>query len=138
MSSHKKGDAVNETALFHAALPRHGVKRLAQLACVPVETARHWMYRHFSTARQREIAHQLLAEMDRQDREERAAARRWLREKAGINAVTAPGDATESAVGGPLAADMASAGAGVAADMAGPAPPLRRRLARRLAEFAER
>lgn len=127
MSSHKKVEsAVSEAAVIRAIWPGGRTKRLARLCGVPLGTAHEWLYRHLSAARQREIARALLAEMDRQDREERAAARVRLAEMAGIDAVVAVGDA------------MAGAGAGVAADpgAAAAAGSRRRRIARRLAEYA--
>lgn len=130
MSSHKTGEGVNATAHLQTALPRATAKRLARLADVPVETARHWVYRNFSTARQREIARLLLAEMQRQDREERAAAQQWLAEIAGGDEVASTGD--------PMAGELAGAGAAVAAEPPDALPSRRLRLARRLAGFVER
>ena len=84
MYSHKTGTSdVSEAAVIHAVLPRHSAKRLARLMSVPLETARSWLYRNLSSARRRELALALLAELDRQDAEERADARRQLKEMAG-------------------------------------------------------
>ena len=72
---------VNEGTVIRAALPSGGPKRLARLMDVPVETARHWWYRHLASSRRREVAAALLAEMDKQD-VERSALRRRLAEWA--------------------------------------------------------
>ena len=82
MSSHKMGEspvsaeAVIDAALLREVLPRHGPKRLARLMAVPVDTARHWFYRHLSAARCHELALKLLTELDEQDRRREAVRRR--------------------------------------------------------------
>jgi len=76
---------MTEVDAVRIALPGYTVKRLAALADVPLGTAHDWLYRHFSAARQPEIAPAALAEIDRQDSDERAAARRKLEEMAGIS-----------------------------------------------------
>jgi hypothetical protein len=72
---------VTDESIIRAALPYHGPKRLARLMAVPIETARHWYYKHMSSARRRELAMALLAEMDAQE-VERGAVRRRLAEWA--------------------------------------------------------
>jgi hypothetical protein len=59
------------------------MKRLARAMNVPIDTARHWLYRHFNTERRKELAENLLAEMDRQEIERSALRRKlaeWVRE----------------------------------------------------------
>jgi hypothetical protein len=43
------------------------MKRLARTMGVPLDTARHWLYRHFNTAQRKELAQALLKEMDEQE-----------------------------------------------------------------------
>ncbi|HEX3884774.1 MAG TPA: hypothetical protein VHW66_19125 [Stellaceae bacterium] len=82
MSSHKNCDStVSEAAIVRAVYPRHPMKRLAGAMSVPLDTARHWLYRRLSGARRRELALVLLAELDRQD-VERSSIRRRLAEWA--------------------------------------------------------
>lgn len=81
MSSPKPGETTVTTtneAVIRAVLPRNGPKLLARLLDSPIETARHWYYKHLSASRRREVALALLAEMDRQDAE-RANLRLQLR-----------------------------------------------------------
>ena len=79
---------MTDAATIRAVYPAHTMKMLARLMGVPLDTARTWLYRHLSAARRRELALALIAELDRQDAEERADARRQLLEMAGgINAV---------------------------------------------------
>lgn len=87
MDTHRKVERVNEAAAIRIALPRHPVKRLARLLGVPIGTAHDWIYRRLSVGRQQEIARAILAEMDREDAEERAAARRRLEVMAGVTGV---------------------------------------------------
>lgn len=57
--------------------PKDTLKWLARVLDVPFGTAKHWLYVKFSSARRRELAAALLAEMDREDIE-RSAIRRTL------------------------------------------------------------
>src|SRR4249920_1627847 len=68
---------MSEAELIRAVFPRHTMKLLARLFGVPIDTSRHWLYRHFSVARRPELAVRLLAVMDQQDRR-RAVVRRQL------------------------------------------------------------
>jgi hypothetical protein len=76
-----ESEAVNEAAAIRAVYPRHTMKSLARKMGVPLDTARHWLYRHFNTAQRRELARALLKEMDEQD-VGRSALRRTLAEWA--------------------------------------------------------
>ncbi len=71
---------MNDAAAIRAVYPRHTMKRLARVMGVPLDTARHWLFRKMSLSKERrhELALTLLAEFDRQDREERAVIRRQL------------------------------------------------------------
>lgn len=83
MSSHKPGEPVTtHEAVIRAVLPRNGPKLLSRLIDSPIETARHYYYKHLSAARRREVALALLAEMDEQDRK-REALRQHLQSMAG-------------------------------------------------------
>ena len=77
---------MTDAELVRAVYPRHTMKRLARAMGAPLDTARHWLYRKMSGERRREMAKLLLAEFDRQDREERAAVRQHLAEMAGMDA----------------------------------------------------
>ena len=84
MASHKNCEDAgmsDEAAAIRAVYPRHTMKRLAKLLGMPLETARHSLYRRFSSARRRELAVALLSEMDAQE-VERTAVRRRLAEWA--------------------------------------------------------
>lgn len=83
MDTHKTVESVSDAAAIRAVLPRHPVKRLARLLGLPLGTAHEWVYRNLCAARRRELALALIAELDRQDAEERADARRQLIEMAG-------------------------------------------------------
>lgn len=72
---------MSEAAAIRVVYRSHAMKEVARLMDVPVDTARTWIYRHFSTARRRELARALIAEMDAQD-VERDAVRRQLAEWA--------------------------------------------------------
>lgn len=74
-------DEMNEAAAVRAVMPRNTMKRLARMLNMPLDTARHNLYRRFSAARRQELARALLAEMDQQD-VERTALRRRLAEWA--------------------------------------------------------
>lgn len=52
-------------ALLAPELGRHWPKRLARYLGVPVETARHWVYRRAPMARRGDIADAIIAECDR-------------------------------------------------------------------------
>lgn len=84
MASHKSCDSddMTEAEVIRGIYPRHPMKRLAHTMRVPVDTARHWLYRRFSSDRRCELARALLAEMDRQD-VSRTAWRRQLVRWAG-------------------------------------------------------
>jgi hypothetical protein len=66
---------------IRAVYPRHTMKRLARAVGVPLDTARHWLYRHLSADRRREVATALLAQWDEEDRR-RAACRKYLERMA--------------------------------------------------------
>jgi hypothetical protein len=70
-------------AAVRTVFPKHTPKMLARTAGVPIATAKEWLYRRFSGERRRELARLLLAELDRQDAEERAQARELLQQMAG-------------------------------------------------------
>lgn len=72
---------VTEAGAIRAVYPRHTMKRLARAMGVPLDTARHWLYRHFNPAQRRDLARTLLADMDREDIG-RSAIRRQLAEWA--------------------------------------------------------
>jgi hypothetical protein len=72
---------VTDAALITAVFPRNTMKMLARLMGAPIDTARHWLYRHLSAERRREICARLLIEFDRQE-SERAEIRRQLAEIA--------------------------------------------------------
>jgi len=72
---------IDEAAAIRAVYPRHTMKMLARLLGMPLDTARHSLYRRFSSARRRELARALLAEMDAQE-VGRDAVRRRLAEWA--------------------------------------------------------
>ena len=72
---------IDEAAAVRAVYPRNTMKELARLLGMPLDTARHSLYRRFSSARRRELAQALLAEMDAQE-VERDAVRRRLAEWA--------------------------------------------------------
>ncbi len=79
MSSHKKCELLmNARALVREVFPTNGAKRLARLMGVPLDTAKHWMYRNLSNARRRELAEKLLLQLDEDDRR-RDETRRTLR-----------------------------------------------------------
>jgi len=71
--------SVTEADAIRAVYPRHSMKRLARSMGVPLDTARHWLYRHFNEAQRKELARALLKEMDEQD-VGRGALRRILAE----------------------------------------------------------
>jgi len=52
---------------FRLVYPRHTMKRLALAMNVPLDTARHWIYRGIAPRRRRELALALIAELDAQD-----------------------------------------------------------------------
>lgn len=82
MSSQQNCDSeVTEAGVIRAVYPRHTMKRLALAMGVPLDTARHWLFRKMSASRRRELALALLAEMDAQE-VERTALRRRLAEWA--------------------------------------------------------
>lgn len=68
---------MTEADAVRAVYPRHTMKALARATGAPLDTARHWLYRHFNPAQRRHLATTLLAEMDRQD-VDRSALRRRL------------------------------------------------------------
>jgi hypothetical protein len=74
-------EMIDEAAAIRAVYPRNTMKMLARLLGMPLDTARHSLYRRFSSARRRELAVALLAEMDAQE-VERGAVRRRLAEWA--------------------------------------------------------
>jgi hypothetical protein len=81
VSLHETGRSVSALALpIRTVLPRHTTKLLARLMDLNPETARRWLYYGPARHRRRELATALLAEMDRQDVEERAEARAAWRE----------------------------------------------------------
>lgn len=68
---------MNDGELIRAVLPRNTMKQLARMMNVPIDTARHWLYRNLSNARRQELAEKLLKQLDDDDRR-RAAARQTL------------------------------------------------------------
>ena len=78
MSSHSLCEwRVKVQGLIREVFPAHSAKRLARLMGVPLDTARHWLYRNLSNSRRRELAEKLLRQLDEDDRR-RAEARRQL------------------------------------------------------------
>jgi hypothetical protein len=79
MSSHQKceSDVTAATAFLPPELGRHWTKRLAHKMGVPVDTARHWIFRSMPAARRREIAFALIAECDRLEVLIADTRRRW-------------------------------------------------------------
>jgi hypothetical protein len=71
-----------DAALIRAVLPLKPRENLGVMLGCARSTVRSWMERGITTARRREVALALLAEMDRQD-EERAAWRAALKTMAG-------------------------------------------------------
>lgn len=76
MHPQEKVESVTDAAVIREVLPRHSVKRLAGLLNLPLGTAHEWIYRRLSSARRRELAGALLAEMDQQDVARTALRRR--------------------------------------------------------------
>lgn len=72
---------MNEADAIRAVCPRHSMKWLARTLGVPLDTARHWLYRHFNGVQRKELAKALLKEMDEQDAG-RSTLRRTLAEWA--------------------------------------------------------
>jgi hypothetical protein len=72
---------MTEAGAIRGVYPASAMKRLARLMDVPIDTARHWLYRNFNPAQRQQLARALLVEMDRQD-VERTALRRRLAEWA--------------------------------------------------------
>lgn len=85
MALSKRDDSVTDAALIRAVLRPHATKRLARLMDVPVRTAKHWLYYGPAAARRRELALILLAEMDREDAEDRA------RDRAALHSIVSGG-----------------------------------------------
>lgn len=83
-----KPPEMNDQAVLRAVLPSNGPKLLARLLGSPVETARHYFYRHLSASRRREVALALLAELDRQERR-LAVVRQHLEQMVGDHAQVA-------------------------------------------------
>lgn len=83
MASHKNCEdaGMTDADAIRAVYPRHTMKRLARAVGVPLDTARHWLYRHLSADRRREVATALLAEWDEEDRR-RAVCREYLERMA--------------------------------------------------------
>ena len=73
---------MSEADLVRVVYPQHTMKRLARLMGVPLDTARHWLYRHFPAARAQELAIKLLRELDEKEAAE-ARARELLQAMAG-------------------------------------------------------
>jgi hypothetical protein len=73
---------MTDSEIIRGVYPRHTLKQLARATGAPIDTVRHWVYRHLSSDRRRELATELLAEMDRQDAEDRQTIRRRLAEWA--------------------------------------------------------
>lgn len=89
MDTPNSGDStVSDTALIKAVLPRHSPKLLSRLMGVPIETARHWIYKRLSNTRRRDLARALLEEMDRQDVERSALRYRLAQWAAEVNGGT--------------------------------------------------
>ena len=84
MSSQRNCD-VNDAAAMRAVYPRHTMKRLAVAMNVPLDTARHWLFRKMSDGRRRELALMLLKEMDEQEVERTAVRYRLAQWAAGGN-----------------------------------------------------
>lgn len=80
MSSQHNCDPLKMTDadIIRAVYQRHTMKRLARAMSAPIDTARTWLYRSLSPVRRRELALALIAEYDRQDREERPVVRAQL------------------------------------------------------------
>jgi hypothetical protein len=57
---------VTDAELIRAVYPDNTAKRLARAMHAPIETARAWLYRRMSSARRRELAAVLKAEMEKQ------------------------------------------------------------------------
>jgi hypothetical protein len=68
---------MSEADAIRRVYQRHAMKRLAGSMGVPLDTARHWLYRRFSNERRRELARALLAQMDAEE-VGRSALRRRL------------------------------------------------------------
>ena len=81
---------MDDVAAIRAVLPRHTVKRVADLMNVPLNTAHEWLYRHFSASRRRELAVALLAQLDEQERS-RAVVRQHLEQVVTGNEMAGPG-----------------------------------------------
>jgi hypothetical protein len=73
-----------EAAVIRAVYPRHTMKSLARAMGIPLDTARHWLYRNCCAARRRELALALIAELDEQEVARTALRRRlaqWAAEQ---------------------------------------------------------
>ena len=81
---------MTDAEAIRAVFPRHTMKQLARLMGIPLETARHWLYRNLSPMRRREVALALLAKWDEEDRQ-RAACRQFLESMAGNDEVVGMG-----------------------------------------------
>jgi hypothetical protein len=77
VSSDRMDNLVSDQALIREVLPNNWPKRVARLLSVPVRTAKHWVYVRVGATRRAELACELLAVMDEQDRR-RAELRRQL------------------------------------------------------------
>lgn len=64
---HCERPEMTDAEAIRAVFPRHTMKSLARALGVPIDTARHWIYRHLSKARRREVALALLAQLDAED-----------------------------------------------------------------------
>lgn len=66
-SSQGNGDCgMSDGDVIRAVYPRDTMKRVARLMDVPLDTARHWIYRNLSAARRKELGDALIAELDSQ------------------------------------------------------------------------
>jgi len=63
----RQSQQICDSELIRVVYPRNTLKHLARLLNAPIDTARHLLYRRFSHSRRRELAHKLLAELNRQD-----------------------------------------------------------------------
>lgn len=98
MDTHISYESPNMTdaEVIRAVFPRHTTKHLARMMNVPLDTARHWLYRTLSAARRREVALALLKKWDEEDRQ-RAACRQFLEKMAKSNEMGMVGDCYHAA-----------------------------------------
>jgi hypothetical protein len=111
---------MTEAELIREVFPRHSMKLLARLLDVPIDTARHLLYRKFSAARRRELALKLLRDLDEQETK-RMGVRRQLQEIVNDGE---PGEMESALAGSPAGETRLSRAARRLAREAADLPPM--------------